>query len=87
MAQAVILDVRDMEPPQPYEAATKALSGLEQGQYLHMISRRRPRLLYPWLAQHGFTERTRELGEEHFELYIWRADDPDAGTAFDNPGY
>ncbi len=45
--QEITLDVRDLEPPEPYERATEVLLKLEPGQYVRMISRRRPRLLYP----------------------------------------
>jgi len=73
--EEIILDVRDMEPPEPYEAATAALLVLEPGQYLRMISRRRPRMLYPWLAEREFSELTREYSEEHYEIFICRSGD------------
>lgn len=77
--QEIKLDVRDLEPPEPYERVTEALRSIAAGQYIRMISRRRPLLLYPWLQEHGFAELTRELGEEHYELFIWP--DADGETA------
>lgn len=73
--QEITLDVRDLEPPEPYERATETLLDLPEGHYLRMISRRRPRLLYPWLEQMGFREKTREHGPEHFEILIWAETD------------
>lgn len=70
-AEEVTLDVLELEPPEPYELATDTLRRLDKGQYVRMISRRRPRLLYPWLSEHGFQETTRELGEDHYEIFIW----------------
>ena len=78
--EEITLDVRDMEPPEPYEAATAALAALQTGQYVRMISARRPRMLYPWLAERGFSEETRQLGDEHFVLFIWRTDDRETGA-------
>ncbi len=71
----ITLDVRDLEPPEPYERATEALRKLEANQYIRMVSRRRPRLLYPWLSERGFREQTRQLDEEHYEIFIWAAGD------------
>jgi DUF438 domain-containing protein len=58
LGMEIILDVRDLEPPEPYERATEVLQRLQAGQYVRMISPRRPRLLYPWLAERGFSEDT-----------------------------
>jgi len=81
MPKEIVLNVLDLEPPEPFELATGALSKLKQGQYLRMISRRRPRLLYPWLADRGFSEQTKQLEEDLFEIYIWLNVDPDCATA------
>ena len=78
---AITLDVRGLEPPEPYEQATALLSELRPGQYLRMISPRRPRLLYPWLQQRGFEEITRQLEEDLYEILVWAGDDAAARTA------
>ncbi|HLF31766.1 MAG TPA: DUF2249 domain-containing protein [Xanthomonadales bacterium] len=75
----IILDVRDLEPPEPYERATAALQLLQTGQYVRMIAPRRPRLLYPWLAERGFCEDTRQRGEDLYEIFIWSAVDIETG--------
>jgi uncharacterized protein (DUF2249 family) len=75
----IILDVRDLEPPEPYERATELLQQLQAGQYVRMISPRRPRLLYPWLAERGFSEDTRQRKEDLYEIFIWSTVDIETG--------
>lgn len=77
MAEEITLDVCDQEPPIPYELATKTLKKLQPGQYLRLIISRRPRLLYPWLEEHDFSEVTRQCNDDLFEIYIWGIDDSD----------
>ena len=60
---------------------TEALRNLQQGQFVRMISRRRPRLLYPWLAEHGFLDDTRQRGDAHYEIFIWAEDDAVSAAA------
>lgn len=76
-AEEITLDVCDLEPPEPYELATAALKKLRSGQYLRLIIPRRPRLLYPWLTEHGFSEVTSQSSDDLYELFIWSADDRD----------
>jgi len=77
MPEEIFLDVCGLEPPEPFERATAALRALQPGQYLKLIIPRQPRLLYPWLAQQGFLECTREAAPDRFEVYVWRAGDRD----------
>jgi len=70
-----LLDVRGLEPPEPFEQATETLRGLQPGQYLKLIIPRRPRLLYPWLEEHDFLVHTIAVQDDLFELYIWRGSD------------
>ena len=78
--EEILLDVCGLEPPEPFERATETLRGLLPGQYLKLVIPRRPRLLYPWMEEHGFLETTREVAEDQFAVYIWRADDQDCGA-------
>lgn len=75
MPEEILLDVCDLEPPEPFERATETLAGLEPGQYLKLVIPRRPRLLYPWLAQHGFLEHTLEAAQDQYVVYIWHTND------------
>ncbi len=85
-AREVVLDVRDLEPPEPYELATETLSNLQPGQYVRMISRRMPRLLYPWLDEHGFCEETRDNAVDLYEIFIWIAGDTDTAEFIKTSG-
>lgn len=78
MANAVLLDVSDLEPPEPFERSTAAAAGLAPGEYLVMVHRMEPRLLYPWLAEHGFRQVTRTRSDGMVELLIWRTEDAEA---------
>lgn len=81
--EVITLDVREMEPPEPYELATSTLRELRPGQYVHLISVRRPIMLYPWLQERGFSEDTHQRGEDLFDIYIWATADTEteAGLA------
>jgi hypothetical protein len=74
-AGEILLDVRDLEPPEPFELATSELRSLKPGQYVRMVCPRRPRMLYPWLAEFGFCEATCRRDEDLYDIYIWIGDD------------
>lgn len=82
--EEISLDVREMEPPEPYELATSTLRDLKPGQYIRMISVRRPIMLYPWLEEQGFNEDTRQRDEDLFDIYIWAIADTETGDALTN---
>ena len=78
-AKEITLNACDLEPPEPYELAIAALKNLQPGEYVRLLIHRQPRLLYPWLAEHGFLEITRQVNDELFEIYIWSGNDDDTG--------
>ena len=73
--EQITLDACDLEPPEPYELATANLKNLQPGQFVRLLIPRRPRLLYPWLSEHGFSEITRQSHDDVFEIFIWSTDD------------
>ncbi len=75
------LDVRELEPPEPLERALAALPGLGPGEYLHMLHRREPLLLYDLLEAQGFRHCAREGPEAPWEIFIWREGDEAARAA------
>ena len=75
------LDVRELEPPEPLERALAALPGLGPGEYLHMLHRREPLLLYELLESQGFRHCVREGPEAPWEIFIWREGDEEARSA------
>lgn len=80
MSAERIIDVRGLEQPEPLVRALGALGELASGEYLHLLSHRDPILLYPMLAQQGFSfESGERAGVIH--VLIWRSGDLDAGQA------
>ena len=74
----LFLDTRELEPCEPMEQALEASAGLTEGQYLHMLHRREPHLLYPILAERNFAWRTNVDSENRVHLYVWRSGDQSA---------
>jgi len=77
----VLLDVSDLEPPEPLEQTLDAADELTQGQYLRMLHRRDPCLLYGNLDNNGFKYFQRQGMTTAVELFIWREDDTEAAAA------
>jgi uncharacterized protein (DUF2249 family) len=67
-----LLDVRELEPPEPLERVLELLDTLAAGDSLRMLHRRQPNLLYPILEREGFAHRTTTTAEGDFEILIWR---------------
>ena len=70
-----ILDVSMLEPCQPLEQSLEAVRTLLAGDFLKVIHRREPSLLFPMLEQMGFSWRSRQTGNARFEILIWRSSD------------
>ncbi len=70
-----VLDVSALPPPEPLERALEALDRLAPGEYLRLLHRREPRLLYPQLEARGFCYRVRPGQGVPFEVLIWRKGD------------
>ena len=62
--EAVLLDVRGMEPPEPLTATLERLEALPDGHTLVHLNRRLPILLFPELDRRGFEYAVREEGHE-----------------------
>ena len=76
-----LLDVSDLEPPEPFEQALAALAELSEGDYLRLLHRREPFPLYDILEQQGYTWHTRPGQTTEVEILIWRKADGAAGAA------
>ncbi len=72
------LDVSMLEPCEPLERTLEAIQALLPGQYLRVVHRREPKLLYPMLEKAGFEWRCREQDANLFNIYIWRNGDEEA---------
>jgi hemerythrin superfamily protein len=69
--EARLLDVRALEPPEPFVRIMQALSGAP-GEPLRVLIHREPFPLYEVLAEQGFAHDTRALDEGGFEILIRR---------------
>lgn len=69
---AVWLDVRGLEPPEPLTRTLAALETLPAGQHLLHVNVRAPRLLFPMLAERGFSCSVDESREDRVLVRIWR---------------
>ena len=81
MSFEVLLDVSDMAPPEPLELTLDAADALMPGQYLRMLHRRDPCMLYGNLENNHFKYFQREGSITAVELFIWREDDAEAESA------
>ena len=81
MGKEHLLDARDMELPAPLLSALAELESLAAGDYLHMLSRRDPALLYPMLESQGFSYSRQRGPGDVYEILIWRAGDTVAEQA------
>ncbi len=83
-AAEILLDVSDLEPPEPLTQTLEAAEDLAPGQYLRMLHRRDPCMLYGNLDDNGFKYIQREGETSAVELFIWREDDAEAAAAVKN---
>jgi len=66
------LDVRWLEPPEPFERIVAALEELPPGEMLRVIIHREPHPLYRWLTREGYRYSTRYDSAGWFEIRINR---------------
>ncbi len=81
MAPERLLDVSELEAPEPLILALAALETLAPGSYLHLRHRMKPCHLYGYLEQQGFASDTREGDDGGCEVFIWRQDEVGIGEA------
>lgn len=76
----ILLDVSDLEPPEPLVLTLEAAEQLQPGQYVHMLHRREPCMLYDNLGD-SFQHYQREGFTTAVEVFIWRKNDDIAASA------
>lgn len=64
-----------LEPCEPLERTLEAIQQLAPGEYLNVVHRREPHLLYPLLDKGGFAWRCIEVLPDQYAIYIWRSSD------------
>ena len=70
-----LLDVSELEPPEPLERILESVKDLWQGQYLHVRHRREPLLLYPLLEKMALNQDTCCDAHGTYHIVIWREGD------------
>ncbi len=69
--KAIVLDVRQLSHPEPFEMAMKALEERGEGEYIKMVHRREPFPLYEVVEKKGLHHETLQTGDALYEIYIW----------------
>jgi uncharacterized protein (DUF2249 family) len=81
MSREVLLDVSELEPPEPLTLTLDAAEQLQPGQYLRMLHRREPYPLYGHLDEQHFRHYTRPGTRAAVEVFIWSENDAEAAAA------
>ena len=81
MTGEVLLDVSELPPPEPLELTLDAAEKLEPGQYLRMLHRRDPCMLFGNLDNNHFKYFQRKGTTTAVEVFIWREGDTEAEAA------
>ncbi len=86
MAREIILDVSELEPPQPFEEVLKQLRKLQAGEYIKMLHRKQPLPLIQLLHENGYAVSMSNSPSGLWEIIIWKMSDPvsaaDCNTQF-----
>ena len=72
MPDELTLDVRWLEPPEPFERVVNALETLPPEGSVRVLIHREPHPLYRWLTREGYHYRTRFDLQGWFEIRITR---------------
>lgn len=72
VGDAIVVDARGLEPPQPMAKILENLPRIAAGGKILAMTDRRPMLLYPKLEERGFTFSTEETVNGWFETRIWK---------------
>ncbi|MDH5610899.1 MAG: DUF2249 domain-containing protein [Gammaproteobacteria bacterium] len=81
MSNEVVLDVSELEPPEPLVLTLEAAEKLKPGQYLRMLHRREPCMLYGNLDDNHFKYYQRKGTTSAVEVFIWSEQDEEAAAA------
>lgn len=65
------IDVSDLPAPEPMQRIFEALEDLTHDDYLIVIHRKYPRLLFEPLCEAGYQYRVQELEQGGVEITIW----------------
>lgn len=66
----ILVDARDLEPPEPMEKVMQTLALLRHGQAIRLLLHREPFPLYPLLAERGYRHETRMEADGSYVILI-----------------
>ena len=69
--QEIILDVSELPAPEPFDKIMQALVVLDSDQYLRVVHRKQPLLLYRPLLENGFDFHVQKGRVQAFDIFIW----------------
>lgn len=72
----ILVDGRNLEPPEPMEKVMQALALLRPGQGIRFLLHREPFPLYPLLAERGYRHETQPQPDGSYVILIRPADEP-----------
>ena len=75
MTAEILLDVCDLDPPEPLQRVLGVLDELREGHYLRVVHRRDPHCLCQLIEQLGFVHEVRTGGGSTFDIFVWRGSD------------
>ena len=76
MVREIVVDVSDLEAPQPFEVVLKQLKRLGSGEYIRMLHRKQPLPLLQVLEENGYAAVMRKGDHIPWEIFIWNTADP-----------
>jgi uncharacterized protein (DUF2249 family) len=71
MARHLVLDIRDLEPPEPLDRVLTAIADFGQGDTLKILSNFEPTPLYRILERDGFRHHVEASADAPCEITIW----------------
>jgi len=77
-ADEILVDARELEPPEPMEKVLRTLALLRPGQSIRLLLHREPFPLSPLLAEHGYRHATRMEADGSYVILIHPAGAADA---------
>ena len=77
MSKQILIEVYELQAPQPMELVLDALDTLQPGEHIKMIHRMQPFPLFKILDENGFRYKVKDSDISAFDIYIWHAKDKD----------
>lgn len=70
-----LIDVSELDAPEPFEAALQLVSQLKKGEYIRMLHRKQPLPLIEILSKQGYECHVKPGHKTQWEIIIWNKND------------